>query len=111
MPYLQYCTKARFSGIIKGMGVLIQIVYAAGILMWLWTMFKINQGEPSYIQKGLNFTGLAVSLGLIGFCLESGAADAQIMLIAVQLQYVSRLLFSFRSEPAGLISLPCSGYL
>ena len=71
------------------MGVLIQLVAAAGILMWLWTMFKINQGEPSFIQKGLNFTGLSVALGLIGFCLERGAENAQVMLCAGQLQFVS----------------------
>lgn len=71
------------------MGVLIQIVFAAGLLVWLWTMFKINQGEPSYIQKGLNFTGLAVSPGLIGFCLESAAENAQTMQIALQLQFIS----------------------
>ena len=57
--------------------------------MWLWTMFKINQGEPSFIQKGLNFTGLSVALGLIGFCLERGAENAQVMLCAGQLQFVS----------------------
>ena len=71
------------------MGVLIQIVFAVGTLVWLWTMFKINQGEPSYIQKGLNFTGLAVSPGLIGFCLESAAENAQTMQIALQLQFIS----------------------
>ena len=69
--------------------MLIQIVFAVGTLVWLWTMFKINQGEPSYIQKGLNFTGLAVSPGLIGFCLESTAENAQTLQIALQLQFIS----------------------
>ncbi len=86
------------------MSVLIQLVCAAGAIVWLWTMFLINRGKPSYIQKGLNFTGLAAVLGLIGFCLEAGAGDAGLLLISLRLQFtalgafiVALVFFSIRA--------------
>ncbi len=69
--------------------MIVQIVFAIGTLLWLWTMFKINQGKPSYIQKGLNFTGLSAALALIGFCLECCSHKPEMMLISLQLQIVS----------------------
>ncbi|MCR5250191.1 MAG: response regulator [Lachnospiraceae bacterium] len=88
------------------MGVILPIFCACGSLAWLISVIRINQGEPSYIQKGLNFTGLAMAMGLLsiwlGACGGKESANAAIWLECISMCAFIVLLVFFSIRSCGV---------
>lgn len=98
-----------------------QLLSITAGLGWLFTMILINIGEPSHVQKSLNFTGISVLIGLLGQSFSLWGSGERNVLISQQLQWmavcafvVALVFFSIRAcgaETPSLIGVPFLVYL
>ncbi|MBR5420916.1 MAG: response regulator [Lachnospiraceae bacterium] len=76
------------------MEIAFQILGVAGCIFWLVTMVIINKGEPSRIQKGLQFTGLAAALGLLGMCFGLWDKGDGMVFAAARMEWIAVTAFT-----------------